>query len=131
VAARLSHASATPSVLDLTLMEMSVDEQVPTQEHLTDYGTRLRYVLGVRYRTATLEFYVKTSTEHDQFWTFYRTVTNANTRFTFIADTTNFGSDTWSAFFTSTPTFDRDKRVGGARNAGTIKVDIADSPVTL
>jgi hypothetical protein len=131
VAARLSHASATPSVLDLTLMEMSVDEQVPTQEHLTDYGTRLRYVLGVRYRTATLEFYVKSATEHDQFWTFYRTATNANTRFTFIADTTNFGSDVWSAYFTSTPSFDQDKRIGGARRAGTIKVDIADAPVTL
>jgi hypothetical protein len=131
VAARLSHASATPSVLDLTLMEMSVDEQVPTQEHLTDYGTRLRYVLGVRYRTATLEFYVKSATEHDQFWTFYRTVTNANTRFTFIADTTNFGSDVWSAYFTSTPSFDQDKRIGGPRRAGTIKVDIADAPVTL
>jgi hypothetical protein len=131
VAARLSHASATPSVLDLTLMEMSVEENVPTQEHLTDYGTRLRYVLGVRYRTATLEFYVKTATEHDQFWSFYRTVTNANTRFTFIADATNFGSDTWSAFFISTPTYDQDRRVGGPRRAGTIKVDIADAPVTL
>jgi hypothetical protein len=131
VAARLSHASGTPSVLDLTLLEMSVDELVPTQEHMTDYGTRLRYVLGVRYRTATLEFFVKSATEHDQFWTFYRTVTNANTRFTFIADATNFGSDTWSAYFTSTPSFDRDRRIGGARIAGTIKVDIADAPVTL
>jgi hypothetical protein len=55
----------------------------------------------------------------------------ANTRFTFIADTTNFGSDVWSAYFTSTPSFDQDKRIGGARRAGTIKVDIADAPVTL
>jgi hypothetical protein len=131
MAARFSHASATPSVLDLNIRSMSTDENVPTQEHTTDYGVRLRYVLGVRFRTASIELYVKTATEHDQFWTFYRTVTNANTRFTFIADTTNFGSDTWSAFFTSTPSFDRDKRVGGARNAGTIKVDIADAPVTL
>jgi hypothetical protein len=131
MAARLSHASATPTVLDLTLRSMSTDPIVPIQEHLTDYGVRLRYVLGVRYRTASLELYVKTATEHDNFLSFYRTVTNANTRFTFIADTTNFGSDTWSAFFTSTPTFDRDDRVGGGRLAGTIKVDIADAPVTL
>jgi hypothetical protein len=131
MAARLSHGSATPTVLDLTLRSMSTDPIVPIQEHLTDYGVRLRYVLGVRYRTASLELYVKTATEHDNFLSFYRTVTNANTRFTFIADTTNFGSDTWSAFFTSTPTFDRDDRVGGGRLAGTIKVDIADAPVTL
>jgi hypothetical protein len=131
MAARLSHGSATPSTLDLTLMEMQVEEIVPTQDHQTDYGTVLRYVLGVRYRKASLEFYVKSATEHDQFWSFYRTATNANTRFQFIADATNFGSDSWSAFFVSTPKFDRDRRIGGARIAGTIKVDIQDAPASL
>jgi hypothetical protein len=131
VAARLSHGSGTPSTLDLTLIEMEVGEIVPTQTHKTDYGTILRYVLGVRYRTASLEFYIKSATEHDQFWTFYRTVTNANTRFLFIADATNFPGDQWSAFFVSDPKFSRDRRIGGARIAGTVSVDIVDAPVAL
>jgi hypothetical protein len=131
VAAQLSHASATPSSLELTLMEMSVEDVVPTKSHLTDYGTVLRYVLGVRYRTATLDFYITSAAQHDQFWQFYRSVTNANTRFQFIADNVNFPSDIWSAYFMSAPEFERDRRIGGARIAGTLRVDIQDAPVSL
>lgn len=132
MAARLMHASATPATLDLILRDMNVEEIVPTQDHQTDYGVILRYVIGVRYRMASLEFMVTTAAEHDAFWSFYRTATNANTRFTFIADAVNFPADSWSAFFTSSPPqFDRDKRVGGSRILGTIKVKIQDAAVNL
>jgi hypothetical protein len=130
MAARLSHASATPNTLDLILQEMSVTEDCPTQDHRTDYGVILRYVIGVRIRKASLEFLLTTPAEHDNFWTFYRTATNANTRFTFTADNINYPSDTWSAFFVSTPKFER-RKMPGARILGTLRVDIQDAPVTL
>ncbi len=131
MAARLSHASGTPTSLDLTLVEMKVDREVPVQDHRTEYGTVMRYVLGVRYRTASLTFYIKSAAEHDQFWTFYDSVMNANTRATFIADMANFPSDVWSILFTSTPSFDRDNRIGGARIAGEMSVDVQDRAVSL
>lgn len=131
MAARLSHGAATPSSLDLTLIEMSVDRIVPAKDNRTEYGTILRYIIGVKYRTASLTFYIKSATEHDQFWTFYDSVMAANTRATFVADATNFPSDVWSILFTSTPTFDRDRRIGGARIAGELSVDVQDVPSTL
>jgi hypothetical protein len=131
MAARFVHGSATPSTLDIVLLDMEIEPIVPTQTHQTDYGVVLRYVIGVHYRRASLELMCRTTTEYNNFLSFYRTVTDANTRFTFIADTTNHPSDTWSAFFVSTPTFDREQRIGGERIVGTFSVDIQDAPANL
>jgi hypothetical protein len=134
MAARFLHGSAVPSTLDIILREMEVEEDAPVQRHRTDYGNIIgTYVLGKRTRSASLELMVTTQTEYNNFWSFYRTAVNANTRFTFIADTTNDPSDSWSAFFISEPKFQRDPDVpgSGSRKAGTISVDIQDDTYTL
>jgi len=130
MAAHFSHASATPTTLDLSLREMTVEDVVPTLDHQTDYGVVLTYVIGVRYRKASLTLMVITPAQHDQFWSFYRSVINANTRFTFTADHTNFSGDQWSAKFASVPQFDR-LQVPGARIVGDIQVEIQDVAVSL
>jgi hypothetical protein len=130
MAARFIHASATPASLDLSLREMTVEDVVPTLTHETDYGTVLRYVIGTKLRRAKLKLMVTTPTEHDQFWSFYRSATSANSRFTFIADATNFASDTWSAYFMSVPEFTREQ-MPGARILGTIEVEIQDAGLNL
>lgn len=129
MAARLQHPSATPATLDLTLRELSETPEVPVQDHTTDYGTRLRYVLGVKFRRATVKFQLTRETYSD-FKSFYQSVTNANTRFTFIADTTNDSSDVWSAYFVSTPEFQREE-FPGPRMLWTVSVDIEDVPSSL
>jgi hypothetical protein len=131
MAARFVHGSATPSTVDIVIRDIEIEELVPTRRHSTDYGVILSYVIGVRYRKASLELMCRTTTEYQNFLNFYRTATNANTRFTFIADTTNHPTDTWSAFFVSEPKFDRETRIGGERIVGTFSVDIQDAPVTL
>lgn len=134
MAARFTHGSATPTVLDIILKEMDVEEDAPTRTHYTDYGNMVgRYILGKRTRRASLELWVSTKTEYDNFWSFYRTSLNANTRFTFVVETTNDASDVWSALWSSTPKFSRDQNVPGSgnRKAGTISIDIEDQTVNL
>jgi hypothetical protein len=134
MAARFVHGSATPSTFDLILREYDVQETAPTRTHRTDYGNRIgTYVLGTRTRTASIELMVRTATEYDNFWSFFRTATDANTRFTFIPDAVNDPTDSWSAFFASEPKFSRDPNVpgGGSRKTGTISVDIEDDTYNL
>lgn len=127
--ARLAHASATPTTLDLQLHEFEVEDICRTTDHKTAGGATLRYVVGTRIRRGSCLFILRTATEHDQFWTFYRTVTAVNTRFTFTADFVNYVGDPWSAFFVSFPRFER-YRVG-TRIAGGLRVEIEDAPVAL
>lgn len=127
--ARFSHASGTPTTLDLQLHEMSTEDVVPKTQHRTPMGTLLRYVHGTRYRRASLTLMLRTSTEHDNFLSFYRSVSLLNTRFTFVADLTNYPSDTWSAYFVDDPVFDRVQ--AGARIVGAVRVTIEDAPANL
>lgn len=130
MAARFLHASASPNTLDLALIGMMVEPSAPKRQHQTDSGTILQYVIGVYVRKASIEVMVTTPTEHANFLSFYRTATNANTRFTFIPDATNFPSDTWSAFFVSEPRLEY-RRMPAGRIVATFHVDIQDAPVSL
>lgn len=130
MACRFSHASATPSSIDLPLIEMSMEPAVPKKQHQTDYGVILQYIIGVSVRKGSLTVMVTTPTEHSNFLAFYKTASNANSRFTFVADQTNFPSDTFSAYFTSEPKFEY-RRMPAGRIVATFRVDIQDAPVTL
>ena len=129
MAARLSHASGTPTILTLQLHEMDVEEAARTTDHKTAGGAVLRYVVGTRVRRATCLFMLRTAAEHDTFWTFYRSVMAVNTRFTFTADIVNYPGDTWSALFVSFPQFTRIRM--GTRIVGGMRVEIEDLPVAL
>lgn len=123
-----SHGSASPSNITIILRAIEIDEIDPIVDHMTDYGNISRYVLGTRFRKAKLTLMVTTKTEKDNFFAFYRSATNAGSRFTFIADTTNEPSDTWSAFFVSAPQFQRRLHPGVL---GDIEVEIQDAAVSL
>jgi hypothetical protein len=84
----------------------------------------------VRIRAASLTFLLTTIADKQAFQSFYRTMKNANTRGTFVADATNYGTDTWSFFFTSEPSYER-TQMPGARIYDTVSVDIEDQPVAL
>ncbi len=128
--ARLAHASATPTSLDLQLHELTEIELVPMTQHKTPTGTVIgRYIHGVRARRAQLTLMLRTTDEYNNFVSFYRTTQNANTRFTFTPDITNFPSDTRSAYFVSDPQFTRWRH--GAKVAGAVSVVIEDAPVSL
>lgn len=129
MAARFSHASGTPTSLDLQLHELSTTDVVPKTQHKTPTGTALRYVHGTKYRRGELVLFVKTATERDNFLSFHRSVSSVNTRFTFIADVTNFASDTWSAFFVTDPVFERYR--AGSRIVEAVRVVIEDAPSSL
>jgi hypothetical protein len=134
MAARFTHGSATPAVIDIILREFDMEPVAPTRTHYTDYGNRIgTYVLGKYTRRASLEVMVTTKAEYDAFLSFFRTATNANTRFTFVADAINNPSDTWSAFFMGEPKFSRDPNVPGSnsRHTGTFSFDIEDATVNL
>ena len=128
--ARFSHGGATPSLVEVQLHEMTTRDVVPKTHHQTPTGAAIgRYVHGTRYRVGELTIILRTSTEHDNFLSFHRTAMNANTRFTFTADTVNYPGDTWSAFFMTEPTYERLRM--GTRNAGVMRVQIEDVPVAL
>ena len=130
MAARFAHAGATPTTLDLQLHEMTTRDVVPKTHHQTPTGAAIgRYVHGTRYRVGDLLVKVRTATEHDNFLSFHRTAMNANTRFTFTADVTNFPGDTWSAFFMTEPVFERLQ--AGAKIIGAFRFQIEDVPVAL
>src|SRR5262245_8004107 len=99
--ARFSHAAASPAQVDLILDGIDIDEVVPEHTHQTGYGVILRYIMGVRFRTADLDLIAISQTDRDNFLSFYRTAMRANTRFTFTPDYVHFPSETWSAFFTA------------------------------
>jgi hypothetical protein len=130
MAARLTHASATPATLDLILRGMSETESCPGPMHRTAGGARLNYIVGVRIRAASLTFLLTTIADKQAFQSFYRTMKNANTRGTFVADATNYGTDTWSFFFTSEPSYER-TQMPGARIYDTVSIDIEDQTVAL
>jgi hypothetical protein len=126
--ARFSHPTA--GTVDLILTGIDIQEQAPTHEHKTAYGTVLRYVLGTRWRTGSLDLMVTSKAQRDAFFAFYRAVTLSNARFTFIEDTVNYPFETWSALFVSDPKY-TPRRMPGARVVGTITVDIQDAPTSL
>lgn len=130
MACRFSHASATPTSIDLALVAYEVEETAPKHQHQTDSGMILQYVIGTYVRKASIEVMVLTPTEHNNFLSFYRSATSANSRFTFIPDATNLTYATWSAFFTSEPKVGQ-RRMPAGRLVATIRVDIQDAPVTL
>jgi hypothetical protein len=130
MAARFTHAGATPTTLDVILRGMSESESYPGPMHRTAGGARLNYVVGVRIRAASLTLLFITAAEKAAFQSFYRTMKSANTRGTFVADATNYGSDTWSFFFTSEPSYER-TQMPGARIYDTVSIDIEDQPVAL
>lgn len=130
MAARLAHASGTPTTLDLQLCEQTEIPEVLKTEHRTASGQRLRYIRGDRVRQSQCVFALKTATEYDNFYSFFETVEEVNTRFTFTPDFTNFPSRTYTAFFLGQPSFER-VRVPGARIMGFVTVTIEDQPVAL
>lgn len=130
MAARLSHASATPATLDVILRGMSESENIPGAMHRTAGGARLNYIVGTRIRSATLTLAFITAAEKAQFQSFVRTMKAANTRGTFVADTVNFPSDTWSFFITADPEWDR-RQMPGNRLYDECTLKIEDQPVLL
>ena len=130
MACRFLHASASPSTVDLPLTGYTVKHNVPVTQHQTDTGTVLQYVQGVKYRSATIEVMVTTAAEHNNWVSFYTTAIAANSRFTFIPDAANLTYDTWSAFFTSTPTLEH-RRMPAGRIVAVWRADIQDAPVSV
>lgn len=130
MAARLFHASATPTSVDLILRQMQEGEDIPGPMHRTAGGQRLNYVVGTRIRNASLTFALVTMTEKNNFQSFLRSMKLANTRGTFTVDTTNHASDTWSFFFTSAPKYDR-RQMPGARIYDEVTIEIEDAPIAL
>lgn len=128
--ARFAHASATPPSIDLILDDIDIDEIVPEHTDRTAYGKVLRYILGVRYRTADLDLMAISQTDRDNFLAFYRSAMRANTAFTFTPDYVNHPGETWTALFMSGLKF-KPKKLPNARVAGTFTVTIQDAPVNL
>lgn len=128
--ARFSHPGALPSSVDLILDDIDIDEIVPEHTDQTAYGTVLRYILGVRYRTADLDLLAITQADRDNFLSFYRTVMRANTACTFTPDYVNHPTETWTARFMSELKF-KPRKLPHARVFGTFTVTIQDQPVTL
>ena len=128
--ARFTHASATPATLDVILRGFEESEDIPQASHRTAGGARLKYIVGTRIRKATLTLLLTSATEKANFQSFYRTATNANTRFTFIREPTYYGSDTWSAFFTSAPSYSH-TQMPGSRILEELTCEIEDAPVAL